>query len=50
MRLIRDDPIVRCLERRGLSPWMLSGDLRQTESEPPREEDDDGEDQETLLD
>ena len=46
MLLIRDDPIVRSLERSGLPPWAVRSDARGG----PREEDDDGEDQEALLD
>ena len=46
MLLIRDDPIVRSLERSGLPPWAVRTDAHGR----PREEDDDGEDQEALLD
>ena len=46
MLLIRDDPIVRSLERSGLPPWAVPTDRRGRHPE----EDDDGEDQEALLD
>ena len=49
--LIRDDPIVRCLERSGLPPWALGAyPAREEADDCPPKEDDDGEDQEALLD
>ena len=49
--LIRDDPIVRCLERSGLPPWALRAyPAREEADDCPPKEDDDGKDQEALLD
>ena len=50
MLLIRDDPIVRCLERSGLPPWAFGAyPAREETDDCPPKEDDDGEDQEALL-
>ena len=44
LRLIADDPILRCIERTGLPPWLLPRAAEiDTEPEPePGGEDEDG--------
>ena len=45
MKLIADDPILRCIERSGYPPWLSGrGTENETEPEPvPGGEDEDGE-------
>lgn len=49
MRLIPDDPIIRCIERTGYPPWWHQPDYPDsmfTDEEEDDEEDQDGEDEE----
>ena len=43
MKLIGDDPIIRCMERSGYPPWMLrDGRNNDEERDEDRGEDNDG--------
>ncbi len=43
MREVLDDPIVRCMERRGYPPWFFRGaaDYRERDAEADRGKDED---------
>ena len=45
MKLIGDDPIVRCMERSGYPPWFFTGgaDYDERDGDADRGKDDDGE-------